>query len=1092
MGPSDEAARAIRPPADPAASLTRDRSVDATLGPEEGPADAPREGAGVPSVLGRYEVLGLLGRGGMGEVYEARDALLGRPTALKFIRGAGTERGLRLLQEARAQARIDHPNVCKVYEAGEFEGRPYIAMQLVRGRRLDEAAASMTLAEKAKILREIAEAVHEAHRLGVIHRDLKPSNVLVVRGDDGHYTPTVMDFGLAYEVQRGHGLTETWALVGTPSYMAPEQARGDARRVDRRSDVYSLGATLYELLGGAPPFAAASAVETLHEVLHGDPPRLRAHLPRAAADLETIALKCLEKDPDRRYPSALSLAQDLGRFLAGEPILGRRPGLAERLGRAARRHRALAALAAVSLATTLALGGFGVRSRLEARRAQERSAGRARLAQDLGQQAKEVEWFLHAAHALPLHDTTRERAYVRERMAEIERRGREAGELGGGLAHYALGRGHLALGEFDRAYDELSLARAQGVDSPELDYTLGRALGELYRRAVEAARRGGGREWARARQQAAEAQYLRPALAALERGRAVKAESPLYLEGLIALYRRDYDAAARSAERATAETPWAYEARKLSGDAAFARAEERLERGDYEPARAGFDEAVALYERALEFARSEAPTHEALAAAWLERSELDRRLGGPRRQSLERARAAADAAIVADPHRASAHTRRAYVLMNRYKLRRVQGADDAELAPALAEWVATATRAVELDPNDPHAYDVLGLGHVFGALQEVRVGRDPMPAWGRAVAWLGAALEVEPDYPWGLNDLAVVHLSRGTYLADRARDPRDEYAEAERLLREALRSDPTYLFAYANLGDVLTNVASYELTRGLSPEDSARRALEAAEQAFALDPHYYNALNQAADAELARAEYLEARGEDPRDAVARALGFVDRSLAVNGDANFAWLHRAHAHGVAARRAVRGGEDPSAALEAGLRALDEDRRRSAASADNGLRTAELRLIEAEWARRQGRDAAPALARALAGAKAAIVAYPHADAYRALARVYLDLAEARPAPAAPDPIAEGLAQAEAALRLAPDMAEARAVRGGLLLARARTARDAKARLADARLARAELERALALDPLLRRDVEGPLREAEALGAQSDAAPPFVVNR
>ncbi|MCU0687646.1 MAG: serine/threonine protein kinase, partial [Polyangiaceae bacterium] len=314
----------------------------------------------------RYEVGSLLGRGGMGEVYEARDRRLGRAVALKFIRGADPDRVMRFLQEARAQARIDHPSVCKVYEVGEIGGKAYIAMQLVRGQRLDEAAAEMPLPAKVQALREVAEAVHEAHRLGVVHRDLKPSNVMLSRADDGHVLPIVMDFGLAYEIEQGHGLTVMGALLGTPAYMAPEQARGEVRNVDQRSDVYSLGATLYELLAGVAPFTGASTASTLFQVLHEEPPPLRARAPQLPADLETITLKCLSKEPARRYPSARALADDLGRYLDGEPILGRRPGLLERLGRRAKKNRALTAVATISLSLTLSLGAFGLRSRLEA------------------------------------------------------------------------------------------------------------------------------------------------------------------------------------------------------------------------------------------------------------------------------------------------------------------------------------------------------------------------------------------------------------------------------------------------------------------------------------------------------------------------------------------------------------------------------------------------------------------------------------------------------------------------------------------------------------------------------------------------------
>ncbi|MFP2962790.1 serine/threonine-protein kinase [Myxococcus sp. 1LA] len=292
----------------------------------------PSAAPGAPGT--RYEVLELLGRGGMGDVYRARDRTLGRLVALKFLRGADPERAMRFLREARAQARIDHPNVCKVFDAGESGGQAYLAMQLVEGERMDLAARGLAPQQKARWLKAAAEAVEAAHALGVIHRDLKPSNILVLTGEGARREPVIMDFGLAYEAGEGHGLTSTGAVMGTPAYMSPEQARGALEAIGPHTDVYGLGATLYELLVGEPPFTGATPLETLNRVLHDDPAPPRERLPDLDADLETVCLKCLSKEPALRYASARALAEDLGRYLDGAPILGQRPRLTHRLRRA--------------------------------------------------------------------------------------------------------------------------------------------------------------------------------------------------------------------------------------------------------------------------------------------------------------------------------------------------------------------------------------------------------------------------------------------------------------------------------------------------------------------------------------------------------------------------------------------------------------------------------------------------------------------------------------------------------------------------------------------------------------------------------------
>lgn len=301
-----------------------------------------------------YDTAIAIGSGGMGEVFKAWDPELGRWVALKYLRHDDPELVERLLREARAQARVDHPGVCKVYGVGEEDGRPFIAMQYVDGRHLHEAALGMTLEQKVLVVQQVAEAVQAAHAVGLIHRDLKPSNVMVAEGPDGELRPYVLDFGIAREREVA-GLTVSGQVLGTPGYLSPEQARGQTSTLDRRTDIFSLGVILYELLSGARPFPGDSSVEVLVKLLEDEAVPLSRHLRHVPRDLETVVMRCLEKAPERRYPSARDLADDLGRFLAGEPVLARPVSRVERLMRLARRHRLTAALAVASVVLALGL-----------------------------------------------------------------------------------------------------------------------------------------------------------------------------------------------------------------------------------------------------------------------------------------------------------------------------------------------------------------------------------------------------------------------------------------------------------------------------------------------------------------------------------------------------------------------------------------------------------------------------------------------------------------------------------------------------------------------------------------------------------------
>ena len=340
----------------------------ASLGSSSPPPDSDHPGAPTfPSQRAllpqsdRYEVQALVGSGGMGKVYKAFDRKLKRTVALKFLKGADATLEQRFLQEAQAQARIDHANVCKVFEVGRIGDDPYIAMQFIAGQTLRETAAGLSVGQKIAVLRDIALAVHAAHKLGLIHRDIKPANILVERSDGGALSPFICDFGLARDLAEP-GNTVQGALLGTPQYMAPEQARGEQDKLDARTDVYGLGATLYDALAGKPPFEGKTNLQTLYKMMHEDPPPLESQDASLPRDLCSVVMKCLEKDPQQRYQSARALSEDLQRTLDGQPVLARPVGP---LGRAVRVVRRNKALAAALLALALAILAPGALSLLD-------------------------------------------------------------------------------------------------------------------------------------------------------------------------------------------------------------------------------------------------------------------------------------------------------------------------------------------------------------------------------------------------------------------------------------------------------------------------------------------------------------------------------------------------------------------------------------------------------------------------------------------------------------------------------------------------------------------------------------------------------
>ncbi len=420
------------------------------------PRDATAHEGSEARPFGKFRLLHPLGRGGMGVVYKAVQTDLDRIVALKVLRDADADdpRALaRFEAEARAAARLRHPGIVPIHEVGEIEGRRYFTMDWIDGEDLDSALRGDSLAPNRalEILHDVSRAVHHAHEQGIIHRDLKPGNILLDRSG----RVLVGDFGIARDVKVDRArLSVSGEIFGTPGYMAPEQARGESRSIGPRTDVYALGAVLYHMVTGKPPFSGEAALDVLLAAMVGEPAPPRSVNPRVHADVETICLKAMALEPERRYGSAAELADDCGRFLRGEPILARPPGIPYRIGKALARNRGVAAAATAGVAVVCALLAWLVPS-LQAKQRELAVREALKPVEDAIQDARPYLY-------IPGTDVFEKLRAVTESIRRLETMAADPLQGESAEVWALLGKGWQFVGEDARA--ETAYLRAEGID----------------------------------------------------------------------------------------------------------------------------------------------------------------------------------------------------------------------------------------------------------------------------------------------------------------------------------------------------------------------------------------------------------------------------------------------------------------------------------------------------------------------------------------------------------------------------------------------------------------------------------------------------
>jgi len=1002
----------------------------------------------------------------MGVVYQAHDTRLGREVALKLLRHADPASWAGFIAEAQAQARVEHDNICRVYDVGETDGEPFIVMQFIEGEPLSAARRRMNRMQLVAILERVSSAVQAAHGRGLIHCDLKPGNILVETHENGSFRPYVVDFGLAREIHHGSEQGERdW--IGTPAYMAPEMTeRRQTHTLDPRVDVYSLGATLFDVLAGRPPFAGKDAWQILAQLKSANAPRLRSVVKNVPVELDAIVAKCLERDPEHRYATAGALADDLRRFLDGEAIAVPRVGLVYTIRTKVRKYARKASLGIAAAGVVAALVAVVIVRR--------NAAVQAELARDIGRTVTEMELYMRTAHQMPPHDIERERTVVREQIKMLEGRVSEAGQSNGESVQYALGRAYLTLGDDVQACDYLQRAEAAGYASPELGYALAIAQLRAFAKLKERS------EWYTADEQQKKAEieelkarYFAPALVRLRAAEPARIEHPAYAAALVAYHEGRYADAVQKAREAFEHAPLLYEAKQLEADALYEIASQHWFDGKpdwWEQMSTAMATTLDTYAAAENITRSNPSVLQGICGArtrFMYAAFSAPSAFNPVHEYYESARNACDRSIQVDPSSIEAHVARAQMhALYALTIARADGPKDP--FPAIQEAVRVGGEAIRLSAGSLTAHQTLGNALRAQAAALLARGRNAADVLERAERhYVEARATYKRDA--SLRDAHIyVHTLRCIDDRWRGVDMTARVARAELLIDEALAAKHMVTNALNKRGTLHIERAEQQLAWGVSPLSEFDAALDGLAKAKESNPP-----NTIAEKKLrvflGKARYALATGGSAREALElvpnelKALGVEEPDSAV-----LAELTGLHALMEAEER-LRTKGDPKTFVETARKALRIAMDRAPQKIEVALGAARVELFAVKLAISKGTATNETFDAIRAPLQLWISdAFINPDTFALMAESYaLEAAwriERKQSPE--DVIVSGLALVTRALATNPKHPNALAIRGHLWLARVRATKDAEVHANAAKNAVVAFEEAFRANPLLER--------------------------
>ncbi len=829
-------------------------------------------------LLSRYRILHLLGSGGMGDVYlaERADGQIDMQVAIKILsRGLSSpEFQARFQRERQILAELNHPGIASLLDAGiTDDGRPWFVLDYIQGEPLISFCKynMLSQSQRLRIFLKICEAIGYAHQCGVVHRDLKPGNILV-KGGVSNPKPVVLDFGIASKSE-DEQLTQTGQVLGTVSYSSPEQIIGDRAEIDQRSDIFSLGILLYELVDNRKPFRGNNSTETSYQIIHRDTPLLSSR--HVQQDLSAIIFKCLQKAPSERYQSVSELISDLQNFKQGRSVSAHSVGSAYMLKRWIRRRPYLSTTIFLLIVLVTVLISTAIWQSLTK---YEFAAKQALMTQHFEQVAQEIESGVQLVYSRPLHNIENDLAGFHQKYDNLKLQASQIDSASQPFVNYALGRAALDLGKNREALQFLKNAWDAGFKDTRLALKLGHAYIHNYSDSIHQISLLSYSEAQIAALDNAKKNYLQPARQFLQISTSADKDQALIAIALTHHLDNDTASALKLLKAVAEKSSWPVNAMLETGNLYLEIAEKKLIESDFSSAREALKQAENVFSETTRIARSHPDSMKGWCVALSKMIQLENLDVDEQPINQLKPIEPCDSLIKLNPHSEEAlvYSGMAYLNTARYIHKH-----SSDPVAALDKATELSNKALQINPQYPQALSLLGSTHMTRSSWVYETGGDGELSLNLAIEALGKAADLTPGDSELIEELAQVLLAAGRKEYSRGGDGGAALAKGIDLLRDSLAKPGAPMSSLLQLSDNLTWHGYYLYNSGIDAQSHFQEAIQLAEQVLDKVPDHMQAIRIIALALSTSAELKLFKGEDPGDLPQQALNYFQRYIDID-------------------------------------------------------------------------------------------------------------------------------------------------------------------------------------------------------------------